>query len=49
MREEWPDNLRESPRGLASVDDISRDGGYLEESEDARRSGHGVGLDSALD
>jgi hypothetical protein len=29
-REEWPDNLRESHRGLAGVDDISSDGGDLE-------------------
>src|ERR1039457_3234487 len=48
-REEWPDNLRESHRGLAGVDDISSDSGDLEESEDARRPGHGMGLDSALD
>ena len=48
-REEWSNNLRESHRGLAGVDDISSDGGDLEESEDARRPGYGVGLDSALD
>ena len=47
--EEWPGNLRESHRGLAGVDDISSDGSDLEESEDARCSGHGMGLNSALD